>query len=72
MYAFTLLDTPSTRIQNYWVFGLCPSSGTLEARKHNVSETGSVSVLSEGEETPTLLGVLHAVIPLPYFGNKRI
>jgi hypothetical protein len=31
--------------QNYWVFGLCPSSGILETRKHNVSETGSVSVL---------------------------
>jgi hypothetical protein len=31
--------------QNYWVFGLCPSSGILEARKHNVSETGSVFVL---------------------------
>jgi hypothetical protein len=30
--------------QNYWVFGLCPSSGILETRKHNVSETGSVSV----------------------------
>jgi hypothetical protein len=25
--------------QNYWVFGLRPSSGILEARKHNVSET---------------------------------
>jgi hypothetical protein len=31
--------------QNYWLFGLCPSSGILESRKHNVSETGSVSVL---------------------------
>jgi hypothetical protein len=29
--------------QNYWVFGLCPSSGILETRKHNVSETGYVS-----------------------------
>jgi hypothetical protein len=28
-----------------WVFGLCPSSGILETRKHNVSETGTVSVL---------------------------
>jgi hypothetical protein len=32
-------------IQNYWVFGLYPSSGILETRKHDVSETGSVSVL---------------------------
>jgi hypothetical protein len=31
--------------QNYWVFGLHPSAGILEARKHNVLETGSVSVL---------------------------
>jgi hypothetical protein len=26
--------------QNYWVFGLFPSSGILETRKHDVSETG--------------------------------
>jgi hypothetical protein len=31
--------------QNYWVFGLFASSGILENRKHDVSETGSVSVL---------------------------
>jgi hypothetical protein len=31
--------------QNYWVFGLFPSSGILENRKHDVLETGSVSVL---------------------------
>jgi hypothetical protein len=31
--------------QNYWVFGLFPSPGILENRKHDVSETGSVSVL---------------------------
>jgi hypothetical protein len=31
--------------QNYWVFGLLPSSGILENRKHDVSETGSVSAL---------------------------
>jgi hypothetical protein len=30
--------------QNYSVFGLCPPSGILGARKH-ISETGSVSVL---------------------------
>jgi hypothetical protein len=27
------------------ITGLCPSSGILTTRKHNVSETGSVSVL---------------------------
>jgi hypothetical protein len=33
-------------IQNYWVFRLCPSSGIVESKKkHNFSETGSVSVL---------------------------
>jgi hypothetical protein len=26
--------------QNYLIFGPCPSSGILETRKHNVSETG--------------------------------
>jgi hypothetical protein len=31
--------------QNYWIFGLRSSSGILETRKHNVSETGSVSIL---------------------------
>jgi hypothetical protein len=25
--------------QNYWGFGLCPSSSILETRKHNDSET---------------------------------
>jgi hypothetical protein len=40
--------------QNYWVFELFPSSGILENRKHDVSETGSVSVLRwRGEKTPT-------------------
>jgi hypothetical protein len=31
--------------QNYWVFGPFPSSGIVENRKHDVSKTGSVSVL---------------------------
>jgi hypothetical protein len=36
-----VLDFVTTQnVQNCWVYGLCPSSG-----KHNVSETGSVSVL---------------------------
>jgi hypothetical protein len=29
--------------QNYLVFRLCPSSGILESKKHNVSESESVS-----------------------------
>jgi hypothetical protein len=44
--------------QNYWVSGLCPLSGILNTRKHNVSETGPVSVLMGVKETPTLLGPL--------------
>jgi hypothetical protein len=31
---------------SHWIFGLFPSSGVLENRKHDVSETGSVSVSS--------------------------
>jgi hypothetical protein len=46
------------RIQNYRVSGLCPSSGILNTRKHNVSKTGPVSVLGWGEGTPILLGSL--------------
>jgi hypothetical protein len=41
--------------KNYWVFGLCPSSGILKTRGHSVLETGLF--LSSGEwETPTALG----------------
>jgi hypothetical protein len=36
--------------QNYWVFGLFSSSGILGTRRHDVSETGSVSVLRCGGE----------------------
>jgi hypothetical protein len=45
--------------RNYWVFGFCPPSGILEARKHNVSETESGSILRwGGAEAPILLGPL--------------
>jgi hypothetical protein len=40
-----LLQTQTYSTLNYWVFGLFPSSGILENRKHEVSETGSVSDL---------------------------
>jgi hypothetical protein len=34
---------------NYWVFGLCPSSGILKnTREHNISEAGSIFVLRWG------------------------
>jgi hypothetical protein len=32
-------------IKELLFFGLCPPSGTLKTRKHNLSETGSVPVL---------------------------
>jgi hypothetical protein len=44
-------------IQNYWGFGLYRSSRILETKKHNVSETGSVSV-TRGREIPTPMGLL--------------
>jgi hypothetical protein len=43
MYGFGLMVLGKN--QNYWVYGLCPSSGILKAREDNVSETGCVSVL---------------------------
>jgi hypothetical protein len=47
--------------QNYWVFGLFPSSGILESRKHNVLETGSISILRWGGKTPILLSPIERV-----------
>jgi hypothetical protein len=41
---------------NYWVSGLCHSSGILNIRKHNALETGSVSIFKLREGTPTQLG----------------
>jgi hypothetical protein len=35
--------------QNYCVFVRCPSYGILNTRKHNVSETGSDSILKRRE-----------------------
>jgi hypothetical protein len=40
-----LLRKPEGKTQNYWAFGLRPSSDVLGARRHNDSETGFVSVL---------------------------
>jgi hypothetical protein len=37
---------PIVKNQDYWVFGLCPSSSFINTTKeHNVSETGSISVI---------------------------
>jgi hypothetical protein len=66
--SFTLPDTryglqlcaPSRYTQHYLVFGLCPSSSVVKTREHNVSETGSVSVLKWIGDT-SLLGPLETV-----------
>jgi hypothetical protein len=41
-----------------WVPGPCPSCGILDIRKHNVPETGSVTVLSWGEGNTYSVGSL--------------
>jgi hypothetical protein len=43
-------------IQNHWVSGLRLHSGIINTRKHNVSETGSVSVFRSGQEDPYSVG----------------
>jgi hypothetical protein len=40
----------SMLVQNYWGSGLCPSSGIIKTRKHNILETGSDSILRRREE----------------------
>jgi hypothetical protein len=47
-------------LQSYWTcFGLYPSSCVWKTKYHNVSETGSVSVLRwMGQDKPTQLGPL--------------
>jgi hypothetical protein len=52
---FFILSLNRSTAQNYWVFGLFPSSGILETRKRDVSETGSVCVLRWEGKTPTQL-----------------
>jgi hypothetical protein len=42
-------------LKNYWIFGLCPSSGILETKKNNILETGFISILGWEEKTPTQL-----------------
>jgi hypothetical protein len=50
--------TIKNMIQNFWVFRLFPSSGILENRKHDVSETGFVSVLRWRDEGTYSFGPL--------------
>jgi hypothetical protein len=46
------------KTQNYWVFGLCPSSGILEAKNTTFWKMDLFPSSGEGEVTPTLLGPL--------------
>jgi hypothetical protein len=55
LYILVSANPPSLPInwiisrRDYWVIGICPSSGILKnTKEHNVSETGSVSVLGWG------------------------
>jgi hypothetical protein len=52
-------------LQNYkFYFGLHPSSGIYKTKNHNVSETGSVSILRwMGQERPVQLGPLGRASP---------
>jgi hypothetical protein len=43
---------------NYWGSGLCPSSRILRTRKHNILETGSLSMLRRREEDTYSVGSL--------------
>jgi hypothetical protein len=49
--------------QNYWVSALCPSSGILDNRKHNVPETESVPVLRWGDGDTYFVGSLRKSWP---------
>jgi hypothetical protein len=49
--------------ENRWVAGLCPSPGILNTRKHNVSETGYVSVFRWGDQETCSVGSLRKSLP---------
>jgi hypothetical protein len=56
--------------RNFWVSELCLPSGILNTRRHNVTETGSVSVFRCWMETSTLLGPsLDNCLRLPLSNN---
>jgi hypothetical protein len=56
--SLTLREEHKLSVRNYWVFGLFPSSDFLGTRKHDVSETESVSDLRCGGKTHSQLGPL--------------
>jgi hypothetical protein len=57
--------------QNYRVFGPCPSFGIVETREHDVSETGSASVLWWGGKTPAQLGPIERANLNHWFSEIR-
>jgi hypothetical protein len=44
--------------QNYWVSGLCPSSGILNTTEKTFRKLDLFPSSGEGKKTPTLLGPL--------------
>jgi hypothetical protein len=44
--------------QNYWVFGLCPSSGIPKNTEHNIGKLYLFPSSRVGWETPSILGPL--------------
>jgi hypothetical protein len=57
--------------QNYWGSGPHPSSGILETKRHEVLETGSVSVLRRWDEDMHLVGSLQSLDPLSLALSKE-
>jgi hypothetical protein len=54
----SLKDSDDGVWRNYGVPGPCPSFRILDTIRHNASETGTLSVLRWGKETPAFLGPL--------------
>jgi hypothetical protein len=42
--------------ENYWASGLYPSPGILNTREHNLSESGTASILRRREEDTYCVG----------------
>jgi hypothetical protein len=48
--------------QNYWVTGLCPSSGILNTREHKVPETGAVLRTERDTVSGTFSSILFTIL----------
>jgi hypothetical protein len=53
----------NTETQKHWISGLCPSSGIINTRKHNVSKTEPVSTVRWGEGDSYPVGPLINSLP---------